>query len=415
MTKGEANRGAVRRVKGPNGQVLFQAFLPRRYSTPPRDCASPESYQEPLGPRFDTEREARQLLNAALVDLREKKTLQHGLPLSHYVSEAIDAEHHAARRKYDDEARANTRTSTWRSIEKLWLRNEDFMSWPPRDVSVVRLRQWLNFMNDKALGQKGKPLSAHFVRNCVRLLSKAFDRVPDLPNPITALDVPEKPAPSIIHLTFAEQRRLFRAPESDVPLEQRIMIGCGMGSGLRVGELLAIEPQHVHLDDDDDLHLWVEYGGPNHAPTKSGQSRRVELFEPGLGFWRLWMAKHFQKGNRLVFQGPRGGFQKHWPEAFAGWSDAVGVRSMTSHIMRHSYAVSLLCGWWGYEPRSMQFISQQLGHADLQTTERYYAKFDTEVFRREANRMRGRESSERRGPVTAQYLLTSVREDVSER
>jgi integrase len=279
MTKGEANRGAVRRVKGPNGQVLFQAFLPRRYSTPPRDCASPESYQEPLGPRFDTEREARQLLNAALVDLREKKTLQHGLPLSHYVSEAIDAEHHAARRKYDDEARANTRTSTWRSIEKLWLRNEDFMSWPPRDVSVVRLRQWLNFMNDKALGQKGKPLSAHFVRNCVRLLSKAFDRVPDLPNPITALDVPEKPAPSIIHLTFAEQRRLFRAPESDVPLEQRIMIGCGMGSGLRVGELLAIEPQHVHLEDDDDLHLWVEYGGPNHAPTKSGQSRRVELPE----------------------------------------------------------------------------------------------------------------------------------------
>jgi integrase len=413
--KGEANRGAVRRVKGAKGAILFQAFLPRRYSTPPRGCANPDVYQEPLGPRFDTEKEARDLLNAALVDLRDKKTLDYGLPLSHYVDEAIAAEHHAARRKYDDEHRANSRTSTWRSIEKTWLRKEDFMGWPPRDISVTRLRSWLNFMNDKALGKKGKPLSPHFIRNCIRLLSKSFARVPDLANPITALTLPEKPKPSFTHLTFAEQRRLFRASEDEIPLADRIMIGCGMGAGLRVGELLALEPQNVHLEDEDDLHIWVEFGGPNHAPTKSGEGRRVELFEPGLGFWRLWMGDHFKRGNRLVFEGPRGGFQKHWPEHFSAWADAAGVRDMTSHIMRHSYAVSLLCGWWGYEPRTMEFISQQLGHADLQTTERYYAKFDNEVFRREANRMRGRDSSKRTGPVTAHYLLTSAREDVSER
>ena len=413
--KGETNRGTVKRVKGSRGAVLFQAFLPRRYSTPPRNCANHESYQEPLGPRFETEREARDLLNAALVELREKHTLKHGLPLAHYVDEAIRAQQHAARRKYDDESRANTRTSTWRSIEKIWLRKEDFMSWPPRDVSVSRLRQWLNFMNDEALGKTGKPLSPHFVRNCLRLLSKAFARVPDLANPVTALDLPDKPKPSIIHLTLAEQRRLFRVADDVIPLADRIMIGCGMGTGLRVGELLALEPRHVHLEDEDDVHLEVEFGGPGGAPTKSGEPRRVELFEPGLGFWKLWMADHFQKGSRLVFEGPRGGFQKHWPESFAAWSEAAEVRGMTSHIMRHTYAVSLLGGWWGYEPRALQFISQQLGHADLQTTERYYAKFDTEAFRQEANRMRGRDSEKRRGPVTAQYLLTGVREDLSER
>jgi integrase len=83
--------------------------------------------------------------------------------------------------------------------------------------------------------------------------------------------------------------------------------------------------------------------------------------------------------------------------------------------MRHTYAVSLLCGWWGYERREMQFVSQQLGHSELQTTERYYAKFDTEVFRQEAIRMRGRESAKPKVPITAHYLLTGVREDVSER
>ncbi len=61
------------------------------------------------------------------------------------------------------------------------------------------------------------------------------------------------------------------------------MVGCGMGAGLRIGELRAIEIEDVHLDSEDP-YLTVKYGGAGHVPTKGRRTRRVELFELCLRF-----------------------------------------------------------------------------------------------------------------------------------
>src|SRR5262245_16718144 len=99
MTRSEQGRGTIRTVRNrTTGAVTgYQALLPREHSTPPKDCRNPGRYQEPIGPLCEIEDEARRLLDAVLVELRDKRTLRHGLPFSHYVDGAIKAQLQDAR------------------------------------------------------------------------------------------------------------------------------------------------------------------------------------------------------------------------------------------------------------------------------------------------------------------------------
>ena len=71
-------------------------------------------------------------------------------------------------------------------------------------------------------------------------------------------------------------------------------------------------------------------------------------------------------------------------------AEIARVDRLSSHIMRHSFAAAALSGTWGYEPKSFEFVGRQLGHADTQTTERYYGAFAPGVWLNEVRRMTGR-------------------------
>jgi integrase len=390
--------GTIRTVKDRvTGEVVgYQALLPRERSQPPPGCRNPLGYKQPLGPRQPTREAARSLLNAAILEMRAAPTLRHGLPLAHYVSAAIKAKAHASRRA----GASAGQVATWRSIESRWLPESQFIDWPPPTIDIADVQSWIDRLRDDAESVKGEPLSSSFVRQVNSLLVAAFERAKVQPNPATLVKLPPKDSPKVPHLDLAAQRRLFGA--DSIPLADRVMAGCGMGAGLRVGELLSIEIDDARVDDHDP-HLIVRYGGPGRSPTKGRRIRRVELFDPGLGFWRRWLADHY-RGGQLVFGGPKGGYQKHWPELFPNWASAAKVDRLSSHVMRHTYAVSTLSGSWGYEPRSLEFVSQQLGHADRSTTERYYGAFDVGVWQREVRHMTGRETMVRVAAVADELL-----------
>jgi integrase len=400
VKQSQHGRGTVRAVRNAAGEVIgYQALLPRELSQPPLHKKVSEQYKERLGPVQPSFELARTLLDAAIVELRDKRTLRHGLTVSVHADAEILSRLQDARRKYKNDARAVKHVSTWRSINKHWVSKAPWYDFPPKAVERTDVQRFVNWLRDQD-GATGDPLSAHFISNVAQYVRAVFDRAGVEPNPAADLDLPKKDDPNVRFLPIDEQLLLFR---SSVSLEDRVMIGCGMGAGLRVGELLSFESGDVHLDREDP-HLMVRYGGPKHAPTKGGCVRRVELFEPGLGFWRLWMDR-FWKGTTMVFPGPRGGYLKAWPEQFPTWTELTRTR-LTSHIMRHTYAVSMLSGTWGYDPRSIEFVSQQLGHSDIQTTQRYYAAFEAGTWKREVEIMTGRARPDAaREVVTARALL----------
>jgi len=404
MTKNEQGMGTIRTVRDrKSGLTLgFQALLPRELSEPPNGCKTPDTYQRPIGPRVDTWDEARALLDAAITELRDVSSLRHGLPLSSYVQQEIKARFGEAKREYGNVARANKSVSTWRSIDRVFLAEAPFNDWPPARVETPDLQSWFDWLRDEAENAKtGDPLSGNFIRNVAQLLRAAFARAKVAPNPVDSLDLPAKNRPRIVHLGIAEQRALFAS--DDISLADRVMAGCGMGAGLRVNELLSLEATDLFLDVADP-HLIVRYGGDHHAPPKGRRVRRVELFEPGLGFWKIWMDRYYG-GTVRVFSGPKGGYLKSWPELFPGWAAVVG-KKITSHVMRHTYAVAMLSGTWAYDPQSLEFVQQQLGHADRATTERYYGAYEIGTWQRQVRHFTGREARpEYSNGLTALELL----------
>jgi integrase len=410
--KSEQNAGTIRTIRNRRGEVVgYQALLPRALSIPPRGCCN-RDYRQPVGEVLPTFDETRTLLDGAIRGrLKNKPTTL--LSVAHYVAEEIQARQQAARRRYETEARARRATASWRSLDRNWLKPRGWYDAPAVSVDLqLDLAPFFRELVERADGPRGKPLSAHFVHSAAAFLRAVFNRAGLEPNPMERIDLPDREPPRVPHLDLAQQRRFFQTsrgadskgiatPTRRLRDEDLVMVGCGMGAGLRVGELLSIEVTDVHVDRDP--HLVVRYGGPDHAPPKGKRIRRVELVEPGLGFWRLWMER-FYRGGALVFEGPRGGYQKHWPELFPGWARAAGAAELTSHIMRHTYAVAMLSGSWGYEPKGLDFVQQQLGHADRKTTERYYGAFEVGTWAREARAMRGDVTALRR-PITAAELL----------
>jgi len=404
VTRAEPGRGTVKACRNRQGVGLgYRAWLPRDLSRPPKECKNRKSYQEPLQGTFSTESEARGVLDAAIQMLRSNPLARDGLTLVDIAPLVIEAKERAALKVYGSKSRAHKRYATERGILQNWLKDAPFAMWPAHAVESIQVQQWADWLLDEAEGSSGEPLSPSFVRQMIGFLKTVFARaLPNQPNVVDLVKLPPKQAPqNIPYLGIDAQRRFFRS--AAVELADRTMVGCGMGAGLRIGELLATEIEDVHLDSEDP-YLTVKYGGAGHVPTKGRRPRRVELFEPALGFWQIWIRQFYRTGS-LVFAGPRGGYQKKWAEKFPAWAEVAGVDRLSSHIMRHSFAAAVLSGTWGYEPKSFEFVGRQLGHADTQITERYYGAFAPGVWLNEVRRMTGRIEYSRRKPVTARELL----------
>jgi hypothetical protein len=139
----------------------------------------------------------------------------------------------------------------------------------------------------------------------------------------------------------------------------------------------------------------------------------VELVEPGLGFFRLALQHHYRPNQkRLLFAGPQGGYLSAWPEQFVHWSEIMGER-VTSHVMRHTWAYSMLSGLWGYAPQDITFVSRQLGHADIKTTQQAYGHWDPGVGLATARLLRGESRQQTQRIVTAKWLLGQEGGEVS--
>lgn len=374
--------GTIKRERG-----RFVALLPRSLSIPPHDCKNPDDYRERLG-AFDTWDEAAGVL-AAASDLRKTNPAAiRSRTFADCAALTIESIRSDAERRYGSQAQANRRVSTERSMVKLWLAKQPWWHLPIDTIETTDLQSTIDVMLRSGRTLKGAPVSVAFVRNVGRFVRAVCRDSKVSPDPSLGLVLPKKKSPKVPWWPLPSQLTFFGSDE--IEEENRVMAGCGMGAGLRVGELLSLEIGDLHLGAADP-HLIVRYGGPDHSPPKGGKVRRVELFEPGLGFFRIWMAEHYREtDSRLVFAGPKGGYQKHWPGNFPEWGELLRLRDATSHIMRHSYAVSLLSGTWGYEPQSLAFLKDQMGHRDQATTERYYGGYEQETWTRQVRQMTGR-------------------------
>ncbi len=295
-----------------------------------------------------------------------------------------------------------------RSRFDLHIVTASFADLPIGSVEPSDIVEWLRELETKLTGHKyGKrevrPLAYRTRKHCKVLLNCLYqDAITEglcSSNPVrdvklrkTEEDDPAGPVPDEWPLRPDEQTGMLQAL-GDNP--EVWVIQFALGTGLRQGEMWNLELRDVHVHVPQP-YVYVRFGSPG-RPPKGGKTRKVPLFGLGLEAAKKWLAvlPSYAPHNpqKLMFptpktepsgkngsRGHKGGAKRGKSKTPRAWTDAreaVG-RHVWWHLLRHTPATSLLCGWWGRK-WTLQEVAKLLGHSSVRTTEMYAHFIDSEL------------------------------------
>jgi integrase/recombinase XerD len=228
-------------------------------------------------------------------------------------------------------------------------------------VSLPDLQEYLTVLEGRGLSARSRSRSVSALRQFFRFLQRE-ELV--AANPVELVDSPRLPRRLPKVLGETEVETLLAAPDAATPAGQRdsALLEVLYATGLRVSELVGLTLKQV------DLRRGVV------RPRGKGSKERVVPMVPqavaklqaylAQGRLRLLRGKEspFIFINRLGGRLSRQGFWKILKQ----YARQAGVRDLSPHTLRHSFATHLLSR--GANLRALQML---LGHADLATTQIY--------------------------------------------
>jgi integrase/recombinase XerC len=165
-------------------------------------------------------------------------------------------------------------------------------------------------------------------------------------------------------LTSAEKKRLLKALKGHTgiaALRDRVMIEVLLGTGIRLGELAALDIDDIDLDAK---HLRVRAKGNVIQVKFIKTDLRILLRRYLVERWRLGMPDVealflSNRGTRLC--------QRQIANRFAHWMKQAGIdKHLTPHGLRHTFATLLYSA-----TNDLLLVQRALGHRDISTTQIY--------------------------------------------
>jgi integrase/recombinase XerD len=275
-------------------------------------------------------------------------------------------------RLYEDDVRIRYETKTGHE----YLREVgSFLAWlDSRGVALAsaRTEDVLAYQSVLYAQRKpnGRPYSSGNLKNRIKALKGFFRflyrRGYLLHDPAAAVEYPrtERRLPRVI-LSQKEARKILEAPDRKTPtgLRDRAILETFYGTGIRAGELANLTPDDV--DTEEGVLRVVRGKGrkDRNVPLTRAASEAIEAY--------LVRArpKLLRQETRLLFLQNRGAKMDSGTlnRVVHQWAEAAGIKKrVTCHTFRHSVATHLLKG-----RADIRHIQALLGHASLQTTERY--------------------------------------------
>jgi integrase len=199
----------------------------------------------------------------------------------------------------------------------------------------------------------------------------------------------DEPEHTIEPLSAADAALLVETAEKHFPRWHPWVL-CALRTGLRLGELLALQWGDV---DWNGGFLTVQHNIVRGVVTspKSHQRRRVDMtpqLKAALLAWRrLQRRRWIKKGKSLppwVFASLEGTAleERNVRHVFTRMLEKADLRQIRIHDLRHSYATLLL-----QAGAPITYVSQQMGHRDASITLRVYAHYLPDASRREVDRL----------------------------
>lgn len=230
----------------------------------------------------------------------------------------------------------------------------------PQSLAKDELSQWIMSLGRAGLGSRSIARTLSAARGFFHFLLLdghiKTDPTADLVAPQAGQKLPR-------FLTPEEVEALLVAPDTTTPegVRDRAIIEMLYACGLRVSELVSLAPDQIDLDQ-----------GILSCSGKGSKQRRVPIGRSALA----WVTRYADVRRKLLggrdakklFVASGGGpltRQSVW-STLKRYAAAAGVRDVSPHVLRHSFATHLLAG--GADTRSVQAL---LGHSDLATTQIY--------------------------------------------
>ncbi|GMV42219.1 MAG: hypothetical protein AMXMBFR64_39350 [Myxococcales bacterium] len=238
-----------------------------------------------------------------------------------------------------------------------------------REIASIRALDIEKFKAEslKALvPNTGKPLGPKSVNEHLCVISSMFKSGVDwgylLENPARKVKRLKVPPPKLAAYD-AEQTRAFLETAKRLEPELYPLFVTGFRTGLRLGELFALEWGHIDFLKRQ-IHVVQAFSRSKLKPPKDNEARFVPMVQSLHDVLRgskhlkgQWVFCH-RDGRRLN--------RNNIKHAFERVAKAAGLPRIRHHDMRHSFASQLVMAGV-----PLKAVSQYLGHSETKITERY--------------------------------------------
>lgn len=244
-----------------------------------------------------------------------------------------------------------------------------FYSWLVANGNVTLLQVQRDHVHNylaKRVSQNSSPRSTARLLSSLKRFYRWLLREKRLEfDPTALIEAPRTGRPLPKSLSEQEVEALLKAPDINTPLglRDRAMLEILYASGLRVSELIGLQPSQLNLKQ-----------GVVRVMGKGSKERLVPLGEEAL----QWLESYLQQSRTNLLKGELSDYlfitQRRKPmtrQAFwymvKRYALAAGItKAISPHTLRHAFATHLLNH--GADLRVVQML---LGHSDLSTTQIY--------------------------------------------
>lgn len=181
-------------------------------------------------------------------------------------------------------------------------------------------------------------------------------------NPAVDISAPRAPRKLPNTLDIEQMGRLLEIPrDNPTSLRDRAMLELLYSSGLRLAELIALDPADVDLDD---AVVRVTGKGDKTRLIPVGRKARAAIAD-----WLRVRGELARPEETAMFVGVRGCriSPRSVQDRVRHWARQAGIpQRVYPHLFRHSFATHLL-----ESSRDLRGVQELLGHADISTTQIY--------------------------------------------
>jgi integrase/recombinase XerC len=227
-------------------------------------------------------------------------------------------------------------------------------------LEPAQVRRSIAMLHAKGLSPRTLALTLSAWRGFYRWLARHRDFGA---NPVLGIRAPKaaRPLPKALSVESAEQ--LFHEEAADQPalIQDRAMFELLYSSGLRLGELVALNAGDGRLDLRE---------GEVTVTGKGAKTRSVPIGARARQALAAWLAvRSAAPGEKALFVGARG---RRIAAGTVGarlkrWAQRRGLREhVHPHMLRHSFATHVL-----QSSQDLRAVQEMLGHASISTTQVY--------------------------------------------